>query len=268
MRNRTKKNYVGERIGLFVVKEFDSQKSKPGKVYWICRCDCGNVFSIRQDGFKKQRSCGCIRINSLVIGKTYGRLTVLELNHDFKTRNCGANYKCQCSCGNIKNVFFVHLNNGSTKSCGCLARETAQKQMTTHGKSKTRLFRIWQGIKSRCFNMSVKDYYRYGGRGITVCEDWRIDFKNFYSWSIENGYSESLSLDRINNNNNYSPNNCKWSTPIEQQNNTRLNKACIINNKYFTSLAEVSRVYNIKLKTIYRLYRSGNLEKYINEHIK
>jgi hypothetical protein len=264
MRNRPKTDYTGKRFGLFVVIGFDSQRSKPRKVYWKCKCDCGKEFSIRQDRFKTQRSCGCIRAESLVIGQTFGRLTVLEIAHDKKTHNQGVCFKCQCACGNIHYASLMHLNSGAVRSCGCLLKESATLFQTTHGKSKTRLFRIWSGMKQRCTNPIGKDYSKWGGRGIRVCDEWIADFMNFYSWAITNCYSEHLSLDRKDNDGNYEPSNCKWSTPLQQQNNSRLNKSVIINNKYFNSLSSVAREYGISYHSILNHYKSGNLEEYIN----
>jgi hypothetical protein len=261
----TGEDYTGKRFGLLVVQGIDENKSKSRRIYWLCECDCGKLVSIRQDGFKKQRSCGCIRAKSLIVGKTFGRLTVIKLNIDKKTHNCGANYKCVCSCGNTVDVFLMHLNVGATRSCGCLARETVIKQMTTHGKSNTRLFRIWTGVKGRCNNVLAPDYSIYGGRGISICDEWHDDFVSFYNWAINNGYSDNLSIDRIDNNGNYCPDNCKWSTPIEQQNNTRLNIRCIINNKLFTSIADVARFYKMTYKKTLHLYHLGRLEEFVNK---
>lgn len=264
-RKRNKKDYTGQRFGLLKVIKHDDKKSVPKRVFWLCECDCGNIKSIRQDYFKTIKSCGCIRAESLVIGKRFGRLITLSINHDKKNRDCGVNYKCICDCGNYTDVFLMHLNSGATKSCGCLAKETAKKLNTTHGLSNTRLFRIWQGLKSRTCNPNSKDAKKYSERGIKVCDEWKNDFMSFYNWSISNGYNENLSIDRIDNDGNYCPENCRWSTPLEQQNNTRHCKPVIVNNKMFKSLAEVSRYYYLGYSDICKANARGVLEEYINK---
>jgi hypothetical protein len=122
-------------------------------------------------------------------------------------------------------------------------------------------------MKNRCFNKNdIDDYRRYGARGITVCEEWANDFVSFYNWAISNGYSKDLSLDRENNNGNYEPSNCRWATPLQQQNNSRLNKSVIINSKYFNSLSSVAREYGLTYRNILSHYHFGNLEEYINKN--
>lgn len=153
-----------------------------------------------------------------ITGLKFGRWTVLE---NLDNKYC----LCKCDCGTVRKVTKITLKNGTSKSCGCLKLETSYKNLdtSTHKLSKTRIYKIWKGMKDRCYNSKTPIYKNYGARNIKVCDEWKNDFMNFYNWSMDNGYNENLSIDRINVNDDYKPSNCRWADRITQQRNTRKN---------------------------------------------
>ena len=194
-----------------------------------------------------------------IIGKRFGRLVVVKLHHVGK--NKGTWWECKCDCGNTKVVFRGGLTSGDTSSCGCYRNEHKKEFAKKHGLSCHPLYSTWSGMIQRCTNKNAKNYYRYGGRGICVCKDWLEDFEKFYTWAMNNGYSSDLTLDRIDNSNGYSPDNCRWSTKIEQQNNTRRNH----NVTYLGithSLAEWSRLLNVNAETLRYRVNCGDMKDF------
>lgn len=149
-----------------------------------------------------------------LIGKKFGRLRVVG---DGTHENWIHKWECLCDCGNKVYVATSKLKSGHTQSCGCLQKERTSKASLIHGKYKSRIHKEWRGILHRCKNPSASHYENYGGRGIDVCEEWKgkNGFFNFYNWSMENGYSDDLTLDRIDNDKGYSPENCRWITHQE-----------------------------------------------------
>lgn len=202
-------------------------------------------------------------------GRKVGNLTVIECIG--RNKSGRFMWKCVCDCGNITEVRADGLSSGRTKSCGCLTVKAATKRMKelrkTHGNSNTRLFRIWQSMRSRCNHPKNKSYARYGGRGIRVCEEWQNDFENFYKWAIENGYKENLSIERNDVNGNYEPSNCSWSTPREQANNTRRNVYLDFGGEIH-AMKEWSRITGINYGTLQKRIKLGwTIERALTEPV-
>lgn len=153
-------------------------------------------------------------------GQKYGMLTVLHKNR--QNYKCGRIlWVCQCECGKQITAERGNLIHGRIKSCGCLKNARIATVNKTHGLTHTRLHRIWLNMKTRCYNPRYKQYESYMGRGISICDEWKDDFKAFYDWAIANGYKDNLSIDRINNDGNYEQSNCRWVDSYVQANNRR-----------------------------------------------
>ncbi len=159
-------------------------------------------------------------------GQRFGRLTVVQRAGTSKQGR--ALWLCRCTCGKETVVLSSSLRRGATQSCGCIHSEMLHNritaQNTTHGGKGTRLYRIWHGMKQRCYNPKSDHYNLYGGRGISVCAEWLHDFATFQKWAVSHGYQDDLTIDRIDNDKGYSPDNCRWVTVKEQNNNKRCRK--------------------------------------------
>lgn len=185
------------------------------------------------------------------VGDKYNRLTLLEKVEKNK-------WLCLCDCGNKKVISENHIGDGHTKSCGCLIKDT----ITKHGLSRSRIYNTYMAMLDRCNNANCKSYDIYGGRGIKVCDEWQGEdgFKNFNDWATKNGYSDNLTIDRIDVNGNYEPSNCRWADWYTQNNNLRSNRNITIDGITHTA-SEWGRIVGIKTGTIFSRLSLGMSER-------
>lgn len=180
-------------------------------------------------------------------GNKYNMLTAIRNTHKHYLHYKSYLWEFKCDCGNIKELPVGLVVKGKIRSCGCLAK--SNHSCVTHGESNSRLYGLWCAMKNRCYNKNMRMYYNYGGRGITVCDEWKNSYESFRNWAYANGYNDTLSLDRIDNNKGYSPQNCKWSTFLEQERNRR-NVIKITYNGETKTAQEWSEIVGIKAHTI------------------
>lgn len=186
-------------------------------------------------------------------GQRFGKLLVIE-----EDGRIGSNvaWICKCDCGNVTRVRANSLLTGNTTSCGCGRIEA----ITKHNMTNTKLFNVWRTMKERCNNKSYRQYKDYGGRGISLCDEWE-EFKPFMKWSLENGYKEGLSIDRIDNDGNYCPENCRWTTVRVQSRNRRANRILEYGGEKHC-VAEWSEILGVRANTIFwRLSQGWSTEE-------
>ena len=193
-------------------------------------------------------------------GQKYNKLTVISRAKSRRqpSGKLVTYWNCKCDCGNITQVRGWDLKNGHTISCGC--------SYIKHGyANKERLYDTWKNMKRRCYDINNKRYDQYGGRGITVCKKWLDDYMNFRNWAMDNGYNDTLTIDRIDVNGNYEPSNCRWATMSEQQNNVTRNRILKYKGEEKT-MSEWAKKYNIPYSKFNKRIQMGwNIERIIKE---
>ena len=246
---------LGKRFGKLTCIEYSHKEYGVGHFFKF-KCDCGNeiIRNISKVQTGKVNSCGCLRKENArkaifqdLTGKRFNYLMVIEYAG---RKNGRTMWRCKCDCGNEVIVDTNSLKSGNTTACGC-RQYLGWGQNRTHGMSKTRIYREWQSMKGRCNNPQNTYYQNYGGRGISVCDEWmgQNGFEHFYKWSIENGYSDELTIDRIDNDRNYCPDNCRWVDRFVQMNNQRGNRLIEHDGKV-QSLAMWAREYGLKPRIV------------------
>ena len=184
-----------------------------------------------------------------LIGKKFGMLTIVSFAG--RDRHGTKLWNCVCDCGNRKKnpVRLSELKRGTTRSCGCVMHETNKGKNSTHGMTGSRIHNEYKSMMNRCYCKSGHGWKNYGGRCITVCDEWRGHFIVFYEWAMNNGYADNLSLDRIDVNGNYSPQNCRWATAKQQSNNKRTNRM-VESGGIVHTVTEWSEILGINKSTI------------------
>lgn len=274
-KQKIKEKLIGNCFGNWLVLQEDGQDSN-GNYLWLCQCQCidKTIRSIPTNQLisGNTKSCGCSKNNKPredLTGNKFGKLTVIGLK-DKNSKSDKLKWICKCDCGNTREICVTtySLTSGKTKSCGCYQKEVmvdiGKKNRKYKREGYYRLYTIWRGMKKRT---NDKSDLNYGGRGITVCKEWG-EYLNFKEWALNNGYSDELTIDRINNDGNYEPSNCRWATPKEQSNNTRRNVVIEYNGEYKT-ISEWSNITGIREGAINKRYKAGwSAEKIFTTPVK
>lgn len=201
--------------------------------------------------------------NNVQIGFKNNKLTVIEFvgtNKDHKSV-----VKCQCECGNIIRTLYASVKSGNTKSCGCQLTESVHNRSDYHGKTHERVYQSWVAMKLRCYNKNSSKYKNYGGRGITMCDEWFNDFQAFYKWAVDNGYRSNLTIDRIDVNGNYDPSNCRWvDYKTQAWNKTNTIKIAFMDNQY--TLKDIADITGESVRYIRGKYNNNILIRFLEEH--
>lgn len=182
-------------------------------------------------------------------GQRFGKLVAVNSIYDRERRL--TLWECKCDCGNMCLIRANSLSHGRVMSCGCLRKDSNKQNKTTHGMSRTRIYNTWHSMKARCYNPTSHNYGYYGKRGICVCDEWRTSFEKFYAWAIHNGYRADLTLDRIDSNGNYCPENCRWVTTRVQNNNRRVSLNITYNGRT-QNLSDWCKELNLPYIRIYQ----------------
>ena len=246
---------TGKRFGyLLVTGRAPDTYTKSGhqKINWFCTCDCGRDTIVDGKSLRSgaTQSCGFHKQKDIA-GQRFGKLTAIRIvGQDKYSRNV---WECLCDCGKYTEVMIGNLTSGNVQSCGC-----GHDGHPTHRETNTRLFNIWEGMKGRCYCTTNDAYENYGGRGIVICDEWKENFIAFKEWAIANGYTEELTIERKDVNENYCPENCCWTTKGEQANNKR--NTIRISGK---TLKDIVQITGMKYSRLYEHYRKGDLENWL-----
>lgn len=253
--NANAKDFTGQRFGkLKVIKKVGLTKSR--RSVWLCQCDCGNTIELNYRSFAHwgTKSCGCQRRYIDMTGQRIGKLKVIELAGVCENY---AIWRCKCDCGNEVEVRGSALRKSNpTESCGCINKEIQRARFKTHGLSRGRTYSSWHAMRERCLNQEHEAFYRYGGRGIGICDEWINDFEKFIGDMGER--PKGTSLDRIDNDKGYSKDNCRWVTRKQQCRNKRDNVLLTFNGKTQCVSAWADEI-GLKACTLFRRIHDGRM---------
>lgn len=256
---------TGKKFDMLTVLEPTGDR-KSGYIIYRCRCDCGNEILVganllRENG---RHTCGCQYKSSAVRpGAKFNHLTAIEPTQEDVNK-----WVFECDCGRRKNILKLAVVSGLTITCGqngCpFHSEWLSSRNRTHGLSYTKFYEVYRGIIKRCYDPNAINYADYGGRGISVCDEWKDDAGAFYDWAMANGWTEGLTIDRIDVNGPYSPENCRWITSKDQCYNKRNNRLITCNGVTMT-LTQWAEVKGMNKQTLAaRLEKGWDVESAIN----
>lgn len=240
----TKIDLIGRVYGSLTVKS-EAERRGRSKIHWLCQCSCGKTAEVAGSNLQSgaSKTCGCSQEPESLVGNVYGEWTVQSIGARLPSRE--VTWNCLCSCGTFKVIAGSSLTLARSLSCGCLSE---------HGYRHTATYAVWSSLKQRIANPNCKDYSNYGGRGLTMPEDW-LDFRNFLRDMGER--PEGMSIERIDNSLGYSKENCIWATAVEQARNKRNNVTVLYRGSKII-LKDAAKLAGVRYGTVYqRLFRQN-----------
>ena len=259
------KTLIGTTYGNWYV--LDAERRQSGnreRIYIKVQCHCGNIVWKPTDHAKRDTSCGCNQYKGTertdiarLIGETYENMIILDSR---RNRNAGwavIEVLVRCSvCGTEKWVAYNNFKGGHYRSCGCKKLEYIGDSHRTHGEAHSRLYNIFYGMYDRCYREGCSNYRRYGARGIRICDEWLHNYDAFSTWAYANGYTEDLTIDRLDIDKGYSPENCRWATVLQQSRNTSRTRWVTMGDEA-KSLSEWCEIYHIAQSVVHGRLRMG-----------
>lgn len=274
-----KKEYLGKKYNSLKIIDLEYKQGKKNKLLFAkCKCDCGNIkenISLYDLEKGHTKSCGCLKTFNFdrdYKNKIYHNIKIIDLI-ERKKNILNTKVVCQCHCGNNFETRLINLTKNKRYIIACPKCNNSKYPLFNEKESaelkNPYLKLIYYSMKRRCYSKNSKDYKYYGLRGIIICDEWLEDSNKFVDWALKNGYQKGLEIDRIDNNGNYEPSNCRWVDRITQNNNKRCTKKYKIGNDEL-SLSQISRKYNINYRTLLKRVnvKKMSLEEAISKPIR
>lgn len=248
------KDLTGEKFNMLTVKSFHEIRNKMS--YWLCICDCGTEKIVSVADLKRTKSCGCAKKMHFQDLSGYENEDIVVLS--FSERRKGKIYwNCKCKhCKNIVKRETANIKKGLA-TCKCIHKKRIGASNSKPNRN-TEIYSKWCSMKSRCYNQNEKSFEHYGGRGITICDEWLDDFNSFYEWSVQNGWEKGYSIERKNVDGNYCPENCCW-IPLNKQAANKRNTFYVELNGEVKRLKEWCEIYELNYKTVYNRIKQCNM---------